>query len=176
MPLDRNIWNLELDRLQEVLDYDPETGHLTWRIRTGPMCKFGQPAGGVSRVHGYRKIAIDGKYYMASHLAWFHFYGTVPEAGQVIDFINRDRDDTRIENLRLATSSEDARNRLLKSHPNGLKGVSKFNSDKNLKKFRSTIRVNGKRIHLGQFATPEEAHAAYREKVKELHGEFGLVE
>lgn len=175
MKVNRNIWDLELDRLQEVLDYDPETGYLTWRIRISPMCKFGVRAGSVKH-DGYRKIGIDGKYYMASHLAWFHFYGVEPDEGMVVDFKNGDRDDTRIVNLRLATFSQNSQNIGRRANNSaGLKGVSVFNSDRNLKHYRSTITINKKRIHLGLFSTPEEAHEAYCKKAAELHGEFARV-
>ena len=54
-----------------------------------------------------------------------------------------------------------------------MKGVQPFNSDRNLKKFRASIRDNeGKRIHLGQFDTAEKAYRAYCKKARELRGEF----
>lgn len=175
MSTKRNIEELDLDRLQEVLDYDPETGHLIWRVRIGSMCKIGQRAGAVQKKSGYRRISIDKRSYTASHLAWFHFYGRLPE-NDVLDFKNRDRDDTRIENLREATFSENARNIGCRANNStGFKGVAKFNSDRNLKHYRSTVTIDGERIHLGQFSTPEEAYEAYCKKVAELHGEFGRV-
>jgi hypothetical protein len=171
---DRNIDDLSLARLREVLDYDPETGALTWRFRLSPNSKLGEPAGQIG-AHGYRKIRLDGKYYPASHLAWFHYYGEPP--AKLIDHKDRDKGNDRIENLRLATHSENARNRKGTSlSTTGLKGAARFNSPKNAKKFRSTITIDGKRIHLGQFATAEEAHEAYSKKVAELHGEFGCTE
>jgi len=171
---DRNIDDLSLARLREVLDYDPETGVLTWRLRLSPKCRLGDPAGQIG-AQGYRKIRLDGKYYPASHLAWFHYYGEAPS--RLVDHKDRDKSNDRIENLRLATSSENARNRKRSSlSTTGLKGASRFNSPRNAKKFRSTITVDGKRIHLGQFDTAEEAHAAYAEKVAELHGEFGRTD
>ncbi|WP_375414399.1 HNH endonuclease [uncultured Bradyrhizobium sp.] len=169
MSLKRNIKELTLARLRDVLDYDPATGALTWRIRLGPMCKFGKTAGIVKS--GYRRIAIDGHSYTASHLAWFHHYGEVPNG--LVDHENRDTDDNRIENLRLATFSENARNRKCSAlSTTGLKGAARFNSPKNAKRFRSTITIDGRRIHLGQFDTAEEAHKAYAKKAAELHGEF----
>lgn len=165
----RNINELSLDRLREVLDYDPATGALTWRVRLGPMCKFESYAG--SPKAGYRKISIDGRNYTASHLAWFHFYGKPPLG--FLDHKNGDRGDDRIENLREATAAQNSQNIGCRANSStGLKGASRFNSPRNNKKFRSTITVNGKRIHLGQFDTAEEAHAAYCAKAAELHGEF----
>jgi hypothetical protein len=38
--------------------------------------------------------------------------------------------------------------------------------------WRAEITVNGKTYKLGSYPTPEEAHAAYCAKAKELHGEF----
>jgi len=75
-------------------------------------------------------------------------------------------------NLRLATKSQNGRNaKLRKDNRLGIKGVKRMPG--NLKKpFRSRIRLNGKEIHLGYSATPEEAHAAYCAKSVELFGEF----
>lgn len=175
MPLARNIWHLDVDRLHEVLDYDPETGKLTWRVRTGPNCKLGQRAGDI-KADGYRRIGIDGRRYMASHLAWLHFYGVEPDEGKVVDFKNRDRDDTRIKNLRLATPSEDARNRKRSAlNSTGFKGAGKFYNPTNTARYRASIRVDGKRIFIGLFHTPEEAYEAYCAKAKELHGEFARL-
>lgn len=169
-PLKRNITDLSLERLREVLDYDPKTGALTWRFRTSPKCRLDEPAGAVGS-HGYRKIRLDDRYYTASHLAWFHFYG-MPPVG-LIDHASGDKTDDRIENLRLATPSQNAQNiGVRRSSSTGLKGAARFNSPRNSKKFRSTITINKKRIHLGQFDTAEEAHEAYCKAAKELHGEF----
>lgn len=171
MALKQNIDQLDVDRLHEVLDYDPETGWLVWRVGNHGR-KPGKRAGGL-KVDGYRRINIDGRSYVASHLAWLHFYQAPPK-GNVVDFKDGDRDNTRINNLREATFSENSRNiGRRRNNSTGLKGVSVFNSDRNLKHYRSTITIDGKRIHLGLFATPEEAHEAYCKKVAELHGEFG---
>jgi len=170
----RNIQALSLERLREVLDYDPETGALTWRKRLGPMCKFGQPAGKCTK-QGYRRIAIDGQSYTASHLAWFHFYGIRPTV--LIDHKNLDKTDDRIENLRLATHSQNSANQRRNSrNTTGFKGVARYNKEYTKAKYRAHIRANGKRIFLGLFHTPEEAHEAYAKAAAELHGEFGRSE
>jgi len=166
----RNIEGLSIERLREVLSYNPETGELTWRKRLGPTCKLRGPAGCVKK-NGYRKITIDGVSYTGSHLAWFHFYGEPPLA--LLDHKNGRRSDDRIENLRPATHSENARNIGVRANnPSGLKGASKFYNRYNRAKFRSSITVNKKRIFLGLFMTAEEAHEAYCRAAREMHGEF----
>ncbi len=172
--LPRKIADLDIDRLQEVLDYDPETGILTWRIRTGPMCKFDVPAGHVRRSSGYRVIRIDGKEYYAHQLAWLHFYGVPPEGD--LDHRNTKRADNGIGNLREATRTQNACNRNRSStNTTGFKGVARFNNRYTRAKYRSSIRLNGKRIFLGLFHTPEAAYEAYCKKARELHGEFHRV-
>lgn len=169
----KKIADLDLDRLQEVLDYDPESGVLSWRIRLSPRCRLRRSAGYIG-VHGYRAIGIDGIRYLAHHLAWFHFYGVPPK--QVLDHKNRRKADNRIANLREATSSQNAMNRKRSAaNTTGFKGVARFNKRYNRAKYRSSIRVDGKRLFLGLFHTPEDAYAAYCKRAKELHGEFCRV-
>lgn len=164
---------LDLDRLQEVLDYDPETGILSWRVMLSPRCRIGHEAGKLT-TQGSRRIRIDNVDYPAHHLAWFHFYG-VPAEGE-LDFKNLKQDDLRIENLRQASRSENARNmRRNSSNSTGFKGVAKFYNPGNRARYRAQIRVDGKRIFIGLFHTPEEAYEAYCKKVAELHGEFARV-
>lgn len=85
VPALRNIQRLSLERLREVLAYDPKTGLFIWRKRLSPRCKLDQPAGDV-KADGYRKIVIDKVSYHASHLAWFHYYGERPS--RLIDHEN----------------------------------------------------------------------------------------
>lgn len=168
------IASLDLDRLQEVLDYDPETGILSWRIRLSPRNRPGQRAGHLTD-DGYRRIGIDGVQHFAHHLAWYHFYGEIAE--REIDFKNLNKDDIRIHNLRLASRAENAHNvARVSTNSTGYKGVAVFNNPRNRKKYRAQIRANGQRLFLGLFHTPEEAYEAYCKKARELHGEYARLE
>ncbi len=88
-------------------------------------------------------------------------------SGYVNDHINRIRLDNRKSNLRYCTSLENSRNtNVRKDSTTGLKGVLALGGKRG---FTGTIQIKGKRIHLGVFNTPQEAHEAYLKAVKKYH-------
>lgn len=85
-----------------------------------------------------------------------------------VDHIDGDCLNNRRENLRLATHSQNQKNRRRnENNLSGYKGVQAHG-----KGWKARITSNGRNIYLGVFYTPEEAHDAYCEAAKELHGEF----
>ena len=157
--------SIELSReeLQEVLNYDPETGLFTWKI-TRQRSPKGQIAGSETD-KGYIRIEIYGKSYAAHKLAWFYIYGEWPN---LLDHKNQIKGDNRISNLRLATVQQNNRNRDAQiNNMLGVKGVGIHN-----RKYRARIRVNGTLIHLGSYRTIEEAVNARRNAEKIYFGEF----
>jgi hypothetical protein len=153
-------------RLQEVLRYEPETGEFFWRVPRGRPDYIGKRAGWITST-GYRGIMIDDRSYQAHRLAWLYVYGAFPESA--IDHKNRQRVDNRITNLRLASTSQNSANGKSRLSHGGLKGAYWFGR---YKKWSSVVSCNGKRHFLGYFATAEEAHAAYCEAARKLHGPF----
>jgi len=154
------------ERLQDLLQYDKDTGKLFWRQSRGTK-KAGSEAGSVNG-KGYVCIMIDGNGYQAHRLAWSLHYQEMPS--QDIDHINGIKTDNRICNLRAADDSKNAMNRRIRSdNTTGFKGVM---FHKKNKKFVSQIQTNGEQKHLGYYATAEQAHQAYVAAAKELHGEF----
>lgn len=90
--------------------------------------------------------------------------------GMEVDHVNRDGLDNRRANLRLCTPSQNQRNRGKdRSNSSGFKGVSHY---KRNGRWRATITIHGKFLHIGLYDTPEEAHAAYCAAAATLHGEF----
>ena len=88
-----------------------------------------------------------------------------------IDHINGIKDDNRFCNLREATNSQNNANKKKTiKNVSGYKGVYKDGN-----RWRSQIEINGKKIHIGRYETPEEAHAAYVTKAKELFGDYAKV-
>lgn len=99
-----NYGTLTLERLKEVLDYDPATGVFRWKVRPYfNSRKYPGDIAGSLKVHGraagFRYISIDSRSYMANQLAWFYMTGEW--APGWVGMKNRDRTDLRFENLRL---------------------------------------------------------------------------
>lgn len=161
----------DIDTLISQLKYDHTTGIFTWKINKKGPAKVGMVAG-AAHGKGYTTIRINGQDYLAHRLAWMIFHGSLREEEQ-IDHINLDRKDNRISNLRKATNEENCRNTKTRSHNiSGLKGA---HLDKRNGKYRARITINGKQEWLGYFKTAEEAHAAYKKKAEEMHGQFFRV-
>jgi hypothetical protein len=89
-----------------------------------------------------------------------------------IDHINGNRIDNRRANLRIATAQQNAHNaRISSRNTSGFKGA-----HRDRKWWKAQIRINGKNKNLGYFASPEEAHAAYRQAAIKAFGEFARFE
>jgi hypothetical protein len=154
-------------RLKEWLHYDPETGLFSWLRVSSNRVKVGRIAGSPSST-GHVSICLFGERFLAHRLAWLYMTGEWPKAQ--VDHKDRCRSNNRWGNLREATNTQNAQNSAVKaSSRTGLKGVA-FTRTAGL--FTARIRNGGKRISLGCYLTAEEAHQAYTEKAKELHGEF----
>lgn len=126
----------------------------------------GQPLCNMDR-DGYIRVRLMGKEYRAHRVIWEMFYGSIPE-GMLVDHIDRDVYNNRIENLRLATRQQNNANRgNIPGKYNLPKGVTK-----NGKRFRAKIYFMGQIHCLGTFDTPEEAGVAYTEAAEILNGEY----
>lgn len=98
--------------------------------------------------------------------------------GLVVDHINGDRLDNRLENLRLATHAQNSRNRKKPKRTSAgrvptsqFKGVCKTASGK----WQAQIKHAGRSIHIGTFASEEAAARAYDRNAKTFYGEFALL-
>lgn len=129
-------------KFEKYLDYNPETGILTWKDNLGRNAKKGEIAGVLNK-NGQVYVNFLNRSYLATKIAWYLFYGENPK--EYIRHVNNVPDDNRICNLK-------------KSLP----GTSYH---RNRKKFVSFIRINGKQTHLGIFETEIEAHNAYLKKL-----------
>jgi hypothetical protein len=160
--------DLTAEYVRSILDYNPNTGQFTRLNVPGTRTDLVNKPTGSAHNMGYITIFIKGKHYYAHRLAWLIVTGAWPSYD--IDHKNNIRNDNKWENLRLATKSQNLMNTgVYKSNTVGYKGVHKR---KNWNKWRARIIVNGKRLHLGDFNTPEEAALAYNEAAIKYHKEF----
>jgi hypothetical protein len=163
---------LTLERLRELVMYDPPSGLFRWRVRRKMgHGKFTVPGdiAGFKETQGYWCLGIDGKTHKCHRLAWLWVYGEWPK---FLDHINGDRADNRISNLRPADYIRNSRNAKTKKNSlTGLKGVHQFKDGT----FGARIGINYERIYLGTFLTAELAHEAYAEAAKKYFGEFARL-
>ena len=154
-----------VERLRELFTYDQEAGNLIWNVRTCGRVRVGQIAG-YHNPNGYVGIRVDGIRYPAHRLIWKLVTGQEPPS--MLDHIDLDKSNNRFNNLRPATTKQNAANRRLRSNnTSGFKGVYSYGQ-----RWRAKVKVNQQNIHLGIFDTPEEAHEAYCIAAREHFGEF----
>lgn len=159
--------NITIERLKDLLHYDPDTGEFTWVKRTSNRINLGDVAGQIDD-HGHREIRIDSCKYRAHRLAWLWEYGRLPKSDLQIDHINGVRDDNRIINLREVTGSINQQNRrsASKNNTTGALGVHKAKNG-----YRVRLNVDGKEKICGYFSFDqfEEAKAFALEMKRKYH-------
>lgn len=133
------------DYLQSV--FDCRDGELYWRKngkRAGFLAKAGQG-------RSYWVVGLDRKRYLAHRIIWaWHGRDLNPE--HVIDHINEDSLDNRIENLQQIEQAQNISKARKRSLPAGVR------------QFGEKFQASGgypKKEYLGTFVTADEAHQAY---------------
>ena len=162
------------EQLHEIFEYrdDNISQPLIWKIRPAYRLKIGDIAGSL---YGGRYYTVSVYYirYKLHRLVWIYHNGDVPN-GMIVDHVDGNSINNRIENLRLATPSENNRNSKISSkNTSGVKGVYWYKRDK---KWKAQIMVDHKFIHLGYYNTIEEAEAAIIIARNNLHGDFARHE
>jgi hypothetical protein len=153
-------------KLRELLDYDPDTGAFHWRVdRKGGNGQRGQIAGSPSST-GYWQIGVNGGRFLAHRLAWLYVHGELPL--NQIDHIDGIKSNNRMSNLRDITLAHNVQNQHQPARDNktGFLGVSLHRRSG---KFRAVITVARRQLWIGQFDSPEQAHAAYLEAKRKHH-------
>ena len=176
------------ETLRNLLDYDPESGFLTWRPRAPELfhsdaiaktwnIRFANKRAFTALRDGYFVGAVNYRTMGAHRVIWCHVHGTW---AQEIDHINGDRSDNRIANLRSVTRSENMRNRgLSRANTSGVNGV---HWSKDRECWVAQIGVGSKKVRtIGYFASLSDARAARLAAEVELdygrlHGKRSIFE
>jgi hypothetical protein len=109
--------------------------------------------------NGYWRVRINDGY------EYLHRIVAMAKTGEIVDHINRDKNDNRSENLRIASKSLNNYNKpIINSLGRGIY------FDSYGKRFRACISFNGKTLKLGSFSNANDAKMAYNIKAKEIYG------
>ena len=140
--------------------YNPETGQVfthKGKLLTGRKVQKHQ-------TYILGRVTIGFKETKTIYAHQFGYYYMTGDSPDMVDHIVHNQEDpiynNRFENLR---ESDRVRNSWNRPHAKG------YSFDKNLNKYRSYIRFDGKYIRLGNFDTEEEARNAYLEAKKKYH-------
>ena len=158
--------------VREFLDYDPETGILTWKNRDRKWF----PSDGIykswntrvagkeafTRLHtkGYLQGAIFHKTYKAHRIIWLYMKGEWPDQ---IDHINHNKEDNRWYNLREVSNQENSKNQ--SQYITNTSGCTGVYWHKQGRKWVAQIKVDDY-VYLGRFDLLEDAISA--RKVAEI--------
>jgi hypothetical protein len=119
-------------------------GHLYWK-NTFARIKAGQLAGCPS-TKGYWIVGIKQKRYKLHRVIFLMHHGFMPE---YVDHINGNSGDNRIENLRVATASQNSHN--YKKPKNNTSGLKNISWDKDSKKWVVRLKINNVHKNFGRY-------------------------
>jgi hypothetical protein len=106
--------------LKELVEYNPETGVLMWRVAR-PRADQWSNVGSLTP-QGYLRTSIRGRAYFVHSLIWLYVYGYFPEND--IDHIDRVKTNNCLGNLRVVSKCCSAQNKsVYKNNKSGIKGV-----------------------------------------------------
>lgn len=158
---------LTKEYLQELFEY--KDGSLYWRKSKGRIVA-GTKAGCIhtpSKNYTCHVIRINNKLYKAHRLIYMYFNGYTTER---IDHKDNNPLNNNIDNLRLASQSENTLNKsMMSSNTSGVKGVSWRRKSK---KWTVRVTVDGEYKSFGSYADLELAELVAIEARNKYHKEF----
>jgi hypothetical protein len=157
---------LAYETVKQRIDYDPETGLLTWKVKTGHK-RAGKVAGCAHKQNrNYIVVQIDRRTYMAHRIAWLLMTGEHPQ--EMIDHIDGNSQNNRWSNLRLATNkqNQENQNKINSRNKSGFRGVCYV---KGRNKWRACVQHDGVMHYFGEYLTAQDAGDAAKAKRLELY-------
>lgn len=140
---------MNVDKLHTLFEHRDDV--LLWKNPTAHRCKAGHIAGWKDR-DGYRIVHFDGKKVPAHRIVWFMHNGPTD---MLIDHIDGNPENNRIDNLRLVTKQQNNMNSAIRS--DNASGVSGVRWHKQRKKWNARIKVDGKERSLGMYESKQDA-------------------
>lgn len=151
--------------VREYVEY--VNGKLYWIKKPCNKINVGQLAG--SKCAGeYLAFKLFGQRYLIHQYVWELHNGAIPD-GMLVDHINRNKHDNRIENLRLVTPSQNNANTDRGSMRNCY-------WNERVQMYQVRVQFKGKFYHAGKyFKCLEEAQQVAEKLRREVFGEFSPI-
>lgn len=167
---------------QETLKkyFDVVDGKFVRKIRTGHNTNVGEVVNGYVLSGGHRYLKFNDSHFAYHRLLWIYFNGDIPE-GFEVDHIDCNRLNNCLENLRLATRSQNNHNRRFTDNSTGHKDITEYSKTKNGKVYYYYlvgVKLNGiaKRKNFPCTEDGLKSAIEYRNlQIELLHGEFGRI-
>jgi len=161
----------DFDITKEILHqyFEYKDGVLYWKLSVSNNVKASYKAGCTNN-NGYTIIKLFKKYIYAHRAIFMMFNDYVPN---IVDHIDGNARNNRIENLRDTSKAQNAWNsKLHKNNSSGIRGVS---WNKQTGKWKAEIRANGQCYFLGRFSTLESAKKAIDLARNKYHGKYARI-
>lgn len=125
---------------------------------------------------GYWQCGYRKRQYKVHRIIMMIHLGRELSSDEVVDHINGNPSDNRLENLRVCSNAENVSNmRITSRNTTGVKGVSYKPSINSKKPYCVHIRANGRAVHGGYYSTLEEAEKVANNLREELHGQYARL-
>lgn len=146
--------------------FEYSNGSLYRKVRTA-NCVYEGDKAGFKRNDGYRQIKVDQKPYLEHQIVFIMHYGYKPN---IIDHINGNKSDNRIENLREVSFNQNAHN--VKRKSNNTTGIKNVSYSKRHKSWIVRVQANKIRKLIGIFDNLELAELVSIEARNKYHKEY----
>lgn len=148
-----------------LFDYNPLSGALKWK--DNHQIRFiGREAGSINH-HGYRRVNLGKTKLHAHQIIWLMIYGELPPCE--IDHINGERDDNRLDNLRIASQQQNQQNAGVRiDNLLGVKGVRLRPSGR----YQARVKLTDGSQSVKTFSSPIDAISWLAIQRNQSHGEY----
>lgn len=126
--------------------------------------RLGHQLGGPD-TKGYLQCRVKSKLHSVHRIIFLMHHGYLPK---IVDHIDGDKQNNRIENLRASDDSKNQWNRKAQANKTGVKGVGITPSGS----FTASLKASGKNQWVGTYKTLEAAVEALQAVRTVLHGEY----